>query len=151
MYVKYIVLEKEVTFDDIYRAKDIVNDLTTDQCIILYSLIKDYKSLKSSKTSVSMELAEGDLFRLDDRKSLEIKSFIKNLANKAIETLLIPLIGSRHNSNNELTSNIRSLFLIKIDGKLIIGTTDSYGSTKILNDGHMYLIFIEKLNLIEGV
>ena len=130
------------------NIKDIVKNISTEQSIAIYRLIKEHKPLKNKKKLLS-SIDEEDLFRLNDHEALAIKEHIRTIAERSVERVLIPLANFDF-SKPYLVPDIKDIFLIPIDDKLIIGTTErgSYSRYGIYSDGHMYLIILNKLMII---
>ena len=135
-----------VTFETIHKIRQAFSEVHDDEKVFFYESIKSKCSYAEKELS-NIKLKESDLYSLDDKEYLCKVSFINNKFEECIEKIVYPFVNI--NENYFLSGQI---FFIKLEKEFLIGTAadQRYISfNAVINDKHVYISLIKKLNCLK--
>lgn len=142
MSFEYIKIQKnKFTFSLIEKIKSNFEEISAEDMISFYEYIKEKNSYPKSLLGDFSKIEEKDLYSLADKRYPAIKQYIKDIFEKYIDKVFVPLIN--FNKIPEMPSNI---IVISEEGFILIISVNSSMYAK--QDEFCFINIINRFNLL---
>ena len=113
---EYFILTDVVTFQETKHYIEKINSYSLEELLIISKLFVVHESKNK------IELCKEDLFHINEPEKIKIKNVVKSAMYNAVYKIITPLTNISFESK---LPYIDDVFLISLDGKLIVGATTS--------------------------